>query len=119
VVADLSFISLRLVAANLLELATASADFVLLIKPQFEAGKERVGKGGVIRDPAMHRAILGEVVAGLDSAGLGVVAVIPSPLQGADGNVEFLARAAPGAMSVTPEALDRAVASAPRRPGPE
>jgi 23S rRNA (cytidine1920-2'-O)/16S rRNA (cytidine1409-2'-O)-methyltransferase len=119
VVADVSFISLRLVAANLLDLATATADFVLLIKPQFEAGRDRVGKGGVVRDPVVHRAVLGEVVADLDAVGLGVTAVIASPLQGADGNVEFLARASRGPSTVTPEALDRAVTSAPRRPGPE
>jgi 23S rRNA (cytidine1920-2'-O)/16S rRNA (cytidine1409-2'-O)-methyltransferase len=119
VVADLSFISLRLVAANLLDLASPSAEFVLLIKPQFEAGRERVGKGGVIRDPAVHREVLGEVVAALDAAGLGISAVIPSPLRGADGNVEFLARAARGSATVGAEALDRAVASAPARPGPE
>jgi 23S rRNA (cytidine1920-2'-O)/16S rRNA (cytidine1409-2'-O)-methyltransferase len=119
VVVDLSFISLRLVAANLLELATADADFVLLVKPQFEAGRERVGKGGVVRDPAVHRAVLGEVVVALDSAGLGIVAVIPSPLHGADGNVEFLARASRVPSTVTLDDLDRAVASAPSRPGPE
>lgn len=119
VVVDLSFISLRLVAANLLELATPDADFVLLIKPQFEAGRERVGKGGVVRDPSVHRDVLTDVVAALDSAGLGILAVIPSPLQGADGNVEFLARAAPGPATVGADGLDRAVASAPTRPGPE
>jgi 23S rRNA (cytidine1920-2'-O)/16S rRNA (cytidine1409-2'-O)-methyltransferase len=119
VVADLSFISLRLVAPNLLDLATANADFVLLIKPQFEAGRDRVGKGGVIRDPAVHREVLGEVVAALDAVGLGISAVIPSPLQGADGNVEFLARASRGSATVSDEALDRAVAWAPTRPGPE
>jgi 23S rRNA (cytidine1920-2'-O)/16S rRNA (cytidine1409-2'-O)-methyltransferase len=119
VVVDLSFISLRLVAANLLELSSEVADFILLIKPQFEAGRERVGKGGVIRDPEVHRSVLGEVVTALDSAGLGIVAVVPSPLPGADGNVEFLARAVRGAMTVTPDDLDRAVASAPTRPGPE
>ncbi len=119
VVADLSFISLRLVAANLLALATPTADFVVLVKPQFEAGRERVGKGGVIRDPVVHRAVLGEVVAALDEIGLGITAVIPSPLRGADGNVEFLARAARGPATVTGEGLDHAVASAPTRPGPE
>ena len=119
VVVDLSFISLRVVAANLLELATPDADFVLLIKPQFEAGRERVGKGGVIRDPSVHRDVLAEVVAALDSAGLGISAVIPSPLHGADGNVEFLARAARGPSTVAPEGLEGAVASAPTRPGPE
>jgi 23S rRNA (cytidine1920-2'-O)/16S rRNA (cytidine1409-2'-O)-methyltransferase len=119
VVVDLSFISLRLVAANLLDLAIPEADFVLLIKPQFEAGRERVGKGGVVRDPAVHREVVGEVVADLDAIGLGISAVIPSPLRGADGNVEFLARASRGAATVSDEALDRAVASAPTRPGPE
>jgi 23S rRNA (cytidine1920-2'-O)/16S rRNA (cytidine1409-2'-O)-methyltransferase len=119
VVVDLSFISIRLVVPNLLELATETAEFVLLIKPQFEAGRVRVGKGGVVRDPAVHRDVLGEVVADLDGAGLGVAAVIPSPLRGADGNVEFLARAFRSAATVTTEALDRAVASVPARSGPE
>jgi 23S rRNA (cytidine1920-2'-O)/16S rRNA (cytidine1409-2'-O)-methyltransferase len=119
VVADLSFISLRLVAANLLDLASPEAEFVLLIKPQFEAGRERVGKGGVVRDPAVHREVLGEVVAALDAVGLGITAVVPSPIQGADGNVEFLARAVRGAATVGDEDLDGAVASAPARPGPE
>ena len=119
VVVDLSFISIRLVVANLLELSAEAADFVLLVKPQFEAGRDRVGKGGVIRDPAVHRDVLGEVVADLDHAGLGVAAVIPSPLRGADGNVEFLARAFRGSAAVTVEALDEAVASAATRSGPE
>ncbi len=119
VVVDLSFISLRLVAANLLELAAADAEFVLLVKPQFEAGRERVGKGGVVRDAAVHRAVLADVVADLDSAGLGVSAVIPSPLRGADGNVEFLARASRGPATVTAEALDLVVASVPSRSGQE
>jgi 23S rRNA (cytidine1920-2'-O)/16S rRNA (cytidine1409-2'-O)-methyltransferase len=119
VVVDLSFISLRLVVANLLELATATADFVLLIKPQFEAGRDRVAKGGVVRDPAVHRDVLREVVAALGAAGLGISAVIPSPLRGADGNVEFLARASRAPATVTVEALDDAVASAPPRSGPE
>jgi 23S rRNA (cytidine1920-2'-O)/16S rRNA (cytidine1409-2'-O)-methyltransferase len=92
---------------------------VLLVKPQFEAGRDRVGTGGVVRDPAVHRDVLGEVVADLDAAGLGVGAVIASPIRGAEGNVEFLARAARGAATVTAEALDRAVASVPSRSGPE
>ena len=119
VVVDLSFISLRLVAANLLALAAPTADFVLLVKPQFEAGRDRVGKGGVVRDPEVHRDVLREVVTDLDTAGLGVGAVIASPIRGAEGNVEFLARAARGAATVTVEALDRAVVSAPPRSGPE
>ncbi len=118
-VVDLSFISLRLVSTNLLELTTPDADLVLLVKPQFEAGRARVGKGGVIRDPHVHRAVLDEIVGSLAAQGLGIVAVVPSPLLGADGNVEFLARARHGPASVTAADLDAAVASAPVHSGPE
>jgi len=90
-VADLSFISLRTVAPNLLAIVTEDADFVLLVKPQFEAGRARVPRGGVIRDPQVHDAVLREVVGGLDGAGLGVREFLPSPMRGADGNIEFLA----------------------------
>ena len=61
-VADLSFISLRTVAPNLLALTTPDAEFVLLVKPQFEAGRARVGQGGIVRDPDVHAAVLREVV---------------------------------------------------------
>ena len=91
-VADLSFISLRTVAPALVRCTTAGADLVLLVKPQFEAGRARVGKGGIVRDPDVHRAVLHEVVLGLESSGLFVVDVMVSPLRGADGNVEFLVR---------------------------
>jgi 23S rRNA (cytidine1920-2'-O)/16S rRNA (cytidine1409-2'-O)-methyltransferase len=111
-VADLSFISLRTVAANLLALGSPRTHYVLLVKPQFEAGRERVGKGGIVRDPDVHRAVLQEVVAGLDAAGLGVRAVIPSPIRGADGNVEFLAHAQPGRASVSGADLDAVVTTA-------
>jgi 23S rRNA (cytidine1920-2'-O)/16S rRNA (cytidine1409-2'-O)-methyltransferase len=93
-VADLSFISLRLVAPALARVTTSGADFVLLVKPQFEAGRRRVGKGGVVRDPAVHLEVLREVVEGLVPAGLVGTDVTPSPIRGADGNVEFLLRAA-------------------------
>lgn len=93
VVADLSFISLCTVAPALVASATETADFVLLVKPQFEAGPTRVGRGGIVRDPEVHAAVLGEVAAGLAAAGLLVTAVVGSPLRGADGNREFLVRA--------------------------
>jgi 23S rRNA (cytidine1920-2'-O)/16S rRNA (cytidine1409-2'-O)-methyltransferase len=111
-VADLSFISLRTVAPSLLALTTDDADFVLLVKPQYEAGRARLGRRGIVRDPEVHAAVLREVVAGLDEAGLGVRAVTPSPLRGADGNVEFLVHARRGAATVPTEALDAAVQSA-------
>jgi 23S rRNA (cytidine1920-2'-O)/16S rRNA (cytidine1409-2'-O)-methyltransferase len=108
-VADLSFISLRTVAPSLLGLTTADADFVLLVKPQYEAGRARLGRRGIVRDPEVHAAVLREVVAGLDEAGLGVRAVTPSPLRGADGNVEFLVHARRGPATVATASLDEAV----------
>jgi 23S rRNA (cytidine1920-2'-O)/16S rRNA (cytidine1409-2'-O)-methyltransferase len=111
-VADLSFISLRTVAPNLLALSASGADFVLLVKPQFEAGRARLGKGGIVRDPAVHQAVLREVVAGLDGQGLGVAALAASPLRGADGNVEFFVRARRSAATLDPADIDRVVAGA-------
>jgi 23S rRNA (cytidine1920-2'-O)/16S rRNA (cytidine1409-2'-O)-methyltransferase len=108
-VVDVSFISLRTIAAHLLALTEPNTDFVLLVKPQYEAGRARVPRRGVVRDPAVHAAVLREVVAGLDAAGLGVHAVVPSPIRGADGNVEFLAHARRGHATVTADALDDAV----------
>jgi 23S rRNA (cytidine1920-2'-O)/16S rRNA (cytidine1409-2'-O)-methyltransferase len=89
-VADLSFISLLTVAPALARCTTADADLVLLVKPQFEAGRARVGKGGIVRDPEVHRDVLEHVAAGLAARGLPVVAAIVSPITGADGNREFL-----------------------------
>ena len=102
-VADLSFISLRTVAPHLLELTTDTADYVLLVKPQYEAGRERLGKGGIVRDPAVHAAVLHEVTEGLAVTGLGIDAVIRSPLTGADGNVEFVVHARRGPARLTVE----------------
>ncbi|MFN8036082.1 MAG: TlyA family RNA methyltransferase [Acidimicrobiia bacterium] len=116
-VADLSFISLRTVAPALARLTAPDADLVLLCKPQFEAGRERVGKGGIVRDPAVHRSVLGEVVGALAADGLVVVAVVPSPLRGADGNVEFLLHAVKRGSVVGDDVLDAAVAAAPARRG--
>jgi 23S rRNA (cytidine1920-2'-O)/16S rRNA (cytidine1409-2'-O)-methyltransferase len=109
-VADLSFISLRTVAPNLVALTTPAAEFVLLVKPQFEAGRARLGKGGIVRDPAVHEAVLREVVAGLDAQGLGASALVASPLRGADGNVEFFLRAHRAATTLEPSEITRVVA---------
>jgi 23S rRNA (cytidine1920-2'-O)/16S rRNA (cytidine1409-2'-O)-methyltransferase len=105
-VADLSFISLRTVAPALVRLTVPSATFVLLVKPQFEAGRARVGSGGIVRDAAVRRAVLGEVVDGLADAGLVITDVMRSPLTGADGNVEFLARGARTGTRVSDAVLD-------------
>jgi 23S rRNA (cytidine1920-2'-O)/16S rRNA (cytidine1409-2'-O)-methyltransferase len=115
VVADVSFISLVTIAPALVACSTDDANFVLLVKPQFEAGRTRVGKGGIVRDPDVHRAVLGEVVHGLAQVGLIVTDVMPSPVRGADGNVEFLVRAARAGAPVTDAALDAAVAESGTR----
>jgi 23S rRNA (cytidine1920-2'-O)/16S rRNA (cytidine1409-2'-O)-methyltransferase len=99
-VVDVSFISLRTIAPALLALTTDTADFVLLVKPQFEAGRARVGKGGIVRDPEVRQVVVEEVVRGLDEHGLGVHALIASPITGADGNVEYLAHARRGPMTI-------------------
>jgi len=111
-VADLSFISLLTVAPALARCTTSDAALVLLVKPQFEAGRARIGKGGVVRDPAVHRAVLGEVRDGLARAGLHAGAARASPLLGADGNVEFLFHVAKAGPLVDDAALDDVVASA-------
>ena len=113
-VADLSFISLRTVAPALVRCTTPSADLVLLVKPQFEAGRARVGKGGIVRDPEVHRAVLHEVSVGLESAGVFAIDIMVSPLRGADGNVEFLARCNRVGPTLTSFVLDACVTEAPR-----
>jgi 23S rRNA (cytidine1920-2'-O)/16S rRNA (cytidine1409-2'-O)-methyltransferase len=108
---DVSFISLRTVAPALLACTSDATALVLLVKPQFEAGRARIGKKGVVRDAAVHRAVLREVIDGLDAAGLGVRALIASPLRGADGNREFLAHARHGRAVLDDAAIDEVVAS--------
>jgi 23S rRNA (cytidine1920-2'-O)/16S rRNA (cytidine1409-2'-O)-methyltransferase len=110
--ADLSFISLTKVAAALARATTADADLLLLVKPQFEVGKGQVPRGGVVRDPAAHHQVLVTVVAGLAAAGLVAVGVIPSPLRGADGNVEFVLHARKSGTPVGSSAIAAAVSVA-------
>ncbi len=90
VVADLSFISLRTVAPVLETAGAPGADWVLLVKPQFEAGREQVGKGGIVRDVAVRAEALHNVIAAFEGLGLGARRVIDSPVTGAKGNREFL-----------------------------
>jgi 23S rRNA (cytidine1920-2'-O)/16S rRNA (cytidine1409-2'-O)-methyltransferase len=94
VVADLSFISLRTVAPALLACAARGADLVLLVKPQFEAGREEAARGkGVIRDPEVHERVIGEVASALEDLGAAIMGTVQSPITGADGNVELLLHA--------------------------
>ena len=104
VVADLSFISLRSVVPALTgPVAAPGADLVLLVKPQFEAGRAAVSRGkGVVRDPALWRDALEGVTSALLAAETGIMGAMPSPLTGASGNVEFLVHARRGDASRTP-----------------
>ncbi len=99
VVGDLSFISLVKVLDPVLGVCAEDADLALMVKPQFEVGKDRVGKGGVVRDPALRAEAVEQVAAAAAARGWGARAVARSPLPGPSGNVEFflwLRRGAPG-----------------------
>lgn len=90
IVCDASFISLEKVLARPLELARPTARLLALIKPQFEAGRALVGKGGVVRDPTVHEAVCANVATWLTNLGWIVQGITPSPITGPEGNVEFL-----------------------------
>lgn len=114
VVADLSFISLRKVLPAVARVAGPDTHALLLVKPQFEVGRERLGSGGVVRDPALHRDAVESVARAAEEAGLRVRAVVPSSLPGPNGNREFflwLVSAGPaGTAGVIDEAVAQAVA---------
>jgi 23S rRNA (cytidine1920-2'-O)/16S rRNA (cytidine1409-2'-O)-methyltransferase len=90
VVCDASFIGLAKVLQSPLKLAKPRAKLVALVKPQFEAGRAEVGKGGVVRDPEVHARVCAEAAAWVETQGWRVVGVEPSPITGPEGNVEFL-----------------------------
>lgn len=92
IVADVSFISLRTILRRARGYLSEGGTIVALLKPQFEAGRARLGGGGVVRDPQTHRDIWREFLAGMSELGLGVRDAITSPLRGPAGNVEFLVR---------------------------
>jgi len=92
IVVDTSFISLRTILARAVTDLAENGDIVALVKPQFEAGRERLGAGGVVRDPEVHREVLREVRDAMLALGLTPVALVSSPLLGPAGNREFLMR---------------------------
>jgi 23S rRNA (cytidine1920-2'-O)/16S rRNA (cytidine1409-2'-O)-methyltransferase len=96
IVCDASFIGLAKVLEVPLSFARPTARLLALIKPQFEAGRDEVGKGGVVRDPAVHARVCGEVAEWIAGQGWRVVGVVPSPITGPEGNVEFLIAAERG-----------------------
>ncbi|MFH1831067.1 MAG: TlyA family RNA methyltransferase [Pseudomonadota bacterium] len=89
-VIDVSFISLKLVLPKVNEFLAKRADIIALIKPQFEVGRDRVGKGGIVRDAASHEIAINNVIEAGHALGLGDQGVIESPIKGAKGNKEFL-----------------------------
>jgi 23S rRNA (cytidine1920-2'-O)/16S rRNA (cytidine1409-2'-O)-methyltransferase len=91
VVADLSFISLRTVVEPMDALGSDTASWVLLIKPQFEVGRDDVGKGGIVRDPSIRRRAVTEVVDTYSDRGIHLHGLIASPITGTTGNVEYVA----------------------------
>ena len=96
-VIDASFISLRLILPAVLKWLQAQAHIVALVKPQFEAGRDRVGKGGVVRDPEVHADVLRSIVQAAQELGCSPIELVRSPLEGPAGNVEFLIWLRPGA----------------------
>ena len=95
-VCDASFIALSKVLEVPLKLAATPCRLVALIKPQFEVGRAEVGKGGVVRDAALHQRVCNEVQAWLEQTGWQVQGITESPIKGPEGNVEFLISAERG-----------------------
>jgi 23S rRNA (cytidine1920-2'-O)/16S rRNA (cytidine1409-2'-O)-methyltransferase len=118
-VADLSFISLVTVMGVLVDSVRTGGWLVLLVKPQFEAGRQEASRGrGVITDPAVWRAALGRVVDAASGAGASMMGVMVSPLRGADGNTEFLLHLGRGASGVGgDDAVDRLLDEVVERSG--
>jgi 23S rRNA (cytidine1920-2'-O)/16S rRNA (cytidine1409-2'-O)-methyltransferase len=111
---DVSFIGLSLVLPAARNLLSEGGRIVALIKPQFEAGRAYVGRGGVVRDPRVHRRVLENLFTAVAELGLGVTGLAASPLRGPAGNIEFLAALAPNVSSIPmDDAIDRALAEAP------
>ncbi|WP_418277139.1 TlyA family RNA methyltransferase [Isoptericola jiangsuensis] len=114
VVGDLSFISLRLVVGAVAGVTAPGATVLLLVKPQFEVGRERLGRGGVVRDPALRAGSVVDVTLQAAAAGFGARAVVPSPVPGPSGNHEYFCwfERAAGAVEVDTEEVARAAEAA-------
>lgn len=117
--ADLSFISLRLVLTAVNALLKPNGQMVCLVKPQFEAGKEKVGKKGVVRDPAVHCEVLREFLRYAPECGFGVKGLDYSPIRGPEGNIEYLAWLEKGAESIPEPDIEALVAASHEAHGKE
>ena len=119
VVGDLSFISLELVLDALLGVTEPDGDLALMVKPQFEVGKDRLGRGGVVREPALRVEAVEKIVAAADRRGWGAVAGTVSSLPGPAGNVEFFVWLRHGERALALEAVEALVARSPDLSGPD
>lgn len=112
---DVAFISLDKVLPVAVTLLKDTGSLVALIKPQFEAGREKVGKGGIVRDPATHAEVLTRILQVAEDVGLHLHGVTYSPIKGTEGNIEFLGyfkKTTDGALAITPELVESVVAAA-------
>jgi len=114
VVADLSFISLKLVMQALISVAKSDADFLLMVKPQFEVGKENLGAGGVVRENSLRKTAVLDVAKHASSLGLGCLGVVASDLPGPSGNVEYFLWLRENAPALLEVDLDNAIAHGPQ-----
>lgn len=114
VVADLSFISLSLVLPALVSVTRTSADFLVMVKPQFEVGREKLGAGGVVRDPALRKSAVKDVADAAYDMGLGCYGVVASSLPGPSGNVEYFLWLRRGSDEISDDALDIAILEGPQ-----
>lgn len=112
VVGDVSFISLRLLLEPLIAVTSPDGDLVLMVKPQFEVGRGRVGRGGVVRDPELRAEAVLDVVRAADARGWGTRGVVTSPLPGPAGNVEFFVWLRVGGSQVDETVIHTAVVGA-------
>jgi 23S rRNA (cytidine1920-2'-O)/16S rRNA (cytidine1409-2'-O)-methyltransferase len=111
-VVDVSFISVRKILPALLSVLAPAAEAVVLVKPQFEVGRFQVGRGGLVRDAALHLQALRDVAGEAQRLGYAVRGACPSPVPGAEGNREFFLRLAPGGERLAPEALEAVLGKA-------
>lgn len=114
IVADLSFISLKLVLPALKSVSKPDTDYLLMVKPQFEVGKERLGEGGVVRESGLRKSAVLEVANAAFSIGLGYLGVVASQLPGPSGNVEYFLWLKENAPALLEVDLDNAISQGPQ-----
>jgi 23S rRNA (cytidine1920-2'-O)/16S rRNA (cytidine1409-2'-O)-methyltransferase len=113
IVADLSFISLKTVLPALASVAHSDTDFLLMVKPQFEVGREQLGAGGVVREPELRKTAIIGVAREAERFDLGCLGIAASPLPGPSGNVEYFLWLRRGAPTVELADVDSAIARGP------